>query len=1028
MSDFDPDAFLAGSQATATADFDPDTFLGIEKEKKKEGFDPNSFLGLKEEKPSAVQSRLSGAVSRGRAFLEGAGIPTSVEGAKELGKFLIRNPVQDVKEIAQDISQIPGRVRNIGQTISKSPAADVYRDPLSVQSFGTYGAIAGMVGPKVLESVKGAKPTVEVPETETATPATEPPETQPQPAPLFKQTPSGPAPIETPKVDPAAVSEANVEAQKAIAETPPVQKDVTSTQNAVVEQEMEKRGFQPIVQEATRDFGKVWDEAGQTEDHDPTVGERLIAEINKKPRALTDAENALLLRKQISAQAEFDAAVDAVNQATDPVAKTDAATRLSTARDTLQAVYEADKRAGRATGQGLNARKMLATKNYTLARMEAQRRAANGGEPLNPKQLAQVKELHDKIAELQAKVDSHEQLAAARQTFQKVIDAGREEARIAKATKKTFAGFLDEQAAKARQRIVARRGQLNVGLDPTALADEAIIGASHIARGVTKFADWSTQMLMEFGERIRPYLRDLWERARLYHAATSKEHADVRLQRYKTGLEKRTAELARKIEAKEFTKAQRQKTELDAEAFRMRAEHQRLKNQFDTMVERERLKNRPFIERAADTFVRAERASKLTGITTLGKLGGAFVTRMVTTPVEEAVGTVLAKLTPLRMVAEKAPREGAMSLRAEMKAATSGIAKGVKNIPGVLKGEIPAEEALYGRKASNVTGEYGYGSVLDIPGRAHGAIKSIPKEVERVRATTKREQFARKHGLDPNDPRVQQQIGEAADQDAKRSIFMQDNVISDFWRNGIRILENSKRAPTSGFIFSKIGQFLLPIVKVPTNVALETMTHLTGGLTATGKLVQVMSRGFKTIRPEEADMIMRHYKKGMIGAGLFFTGYFNASHFGGFYQPNQRNRQDVPWGAVRVNGVNIPAWLLHAPAFLVMQAGATAYKVQHRVTRGTTKDAALTVAKGLADEIPFLNEMGRIDKLLSDNWEGTKERGELLSGSTVPMFLRNVAQFTDKDASGNVIKRKPKTETDYLKRDVPGLRQQLQQR
>lgn len=94
-------------------------------------------------------------LSRARAFVEGAGIPTSVEGLRDFGKFLIRSPVQDVKDIYQGVTEIPGKIRNFGQTISESPAAKVYHDPLSKESFGTYGTVVGMtVGPKAIEAVK----------------------------------------------------------------------------------------------------------------------------------------------------------------------------------------------------------------------------------------------------------------------------------------------------------------------------------------------------------------------------------------------------------------------------------------------------------------------------------------------------------------------------------------------------------------------------------------------------------------------------------------------------------------------------------------------------------------------------------------------------------------------------------------------------------------------------------------------------------------------------------------------------------
>jgi hypothetical protein len=279
--------------------------------------------------------------------------------------------------------------------------------------------------------------------------------------------------------------------------------------------------------------------------------------------------------------------------------------------------------------------------------------------------------------------------------------------------------------------------------------------------------------------------------------------------------------------------------------------------------------------------------------------------------------------------------------------------------------------------------------------------------------------------LDVTDPEIKQQIGEAANQAAQRAIFMQDNVFSTAWRTLLRSMESSKSHSVAGYVASRIGQFLLPIIKVPANVAFETGTHMFGTITATGKLTQVMARGLKTIELAEADMIMRRYTKGLIGMGLFLTGYFNADKLGGFYQPGKRDSRDVaPMGA-RIAGVNIPAWLMHSRAAIVLQAGATAHRMaNHTNSHGKSdKSAVLGVAEGLAKEIPFVNEMGRLDSLLAQGWQGRKARGNLLAGSVVPQGVKDVARWTDPLKEPQY--RSPKDELDYIMLGIPGLREQV---
>ena len=53
----------------------------------------------------------------------------------------------------------------------------------------------------------------------------------------------------------------------------------------------------------------------------------------------------------------------------------------------------------------------------------------------------------------------------------------------------------------------------NAGFDPSMLADAAKVAAYHIEAGARSFADFSSKMVEDFGEKIRPYLKDLHTKA-----------------------------------------------------------------------------------------------------------------------------------------------------------------------------------------------------------------------------------------------------------------------------------------------------------------------------------------------------------------------------------------------------------------------------------------------------------------------------------------------------------------------------------
>jgi hypothetical protein len=82
--------------------------------------------------------------------------------------------------------------------------------------------------------------------------------------------------------------------------------------------------------------------------------------------------------------------------------------------------------------------------------------------------------------------------------------------------------FLDKIEASARERLAGRQGKTSLGAlgDPKAaldLTDHAVIGAVKLARGTIKFADWSAEMLKEFGDEIKPHLQKIWRQSRQFH-------------------------------------------------------------------------------------------------------------------------------------------------------------------------------------------------------------------------------------------------------------------------------------------------------------------------------------------------------------------------------------------------------------------------------------------------------------------------------------------------------------------------------
>jgi hypothetical protein len=784
-----------------------------------------------------------------------------------------------------------------------------------------------------------------------------------------------------------------------------------STKNEYTGGRREILGMEPAPETVPRSDQAVQDAADAVLARNPESGRGLAGELSQTPRPITDTENAVLSRHIAGLEKTHADLVEHINKTQD----VGATEQLNKVRDDLQQAFQAARNTGTELGRGLRQRQVEEAAQYTLPKMEAERRAVNGGRPLSKEQLKQVEDVYNRMREAERKLNNAEKAVA--------------NGKIPRA-RKGLVEFLDKQAEAARQRIIERRGRLNVGFDPTALADEVIVGASHIARGLRNFDAWSSQMLQEFGDRINPYLRQLYEKAMQAAKTAAKtvktgraptgETADAikefeRLHAYKARTLKETEALQQKVATGDVSPTpSRAALALDPQAQKFRAEYQKAKYDYQVMLEKDRLANRPALKKLIDTAVDLERSIKLTGIKTFGKLGSAGGARVAQTVAEETVGKAMSLVPGLRRIMQTAPTEGTPTLRSAAAYVRGGL-QGLKEIPGVIRGDVPSSDVTEG-------GPVKISSALDIPGRLHGAVKQPFRKAQESMALQKAVAASERAGQ-LEKPGAIEQAQQLAKTSGLRAIMTNDNVLSNGWNSFVTALEHNKTFPTGGYAAARVMRFLLPIVRVPTNIALEVGNMSTGLVTATGKLAQVMARGMETLKPEEADLIARHYKKGLVGAGLFLTGYFNADKFAGFWQGQSKKADKIARGGMqpgqaKFGVMTIPDWLImHSPAGLMMQFGATVKKYQDTHKSFTT--SAMAGASEILHEVPFINEMSRIDNLLKSNWEGESARGNLVKGSVVPQGVQNVADWLDP------YKRKATTPMEHIQSGIPVWRERL---
>lgn len=502
---------------------------------------------------------------------------------------------------------------------------------------------------------------------------------------------------------------------------------------------------------------------------------------------------------------------------------------------------------------------------------------------------------------------------------------------------------------------------------------------------------------------------------------------DQQLARDKANIRKSIEKLQERIRNNDYEPVPKKVKKLDAELAAIQHEQQKVRDEFNNNREKARQAKLTPESRGLSWYAKARRAGFLTGAKIFGKLFSAGGTRLASIVAEQTVAGILSKIPGFKYITSRSPRYHGFSIGALMKL-PGGFIQGIKNAPEILRGNRVSTETDLLQPDT-----HGPKSILDYPARGHAVMKSPFKESERSVSLESRKEHAKLLGDDPNSPATEREIKEKAHQDAMRAIFMNDNAISKAFEYGLKVVEKGKTlSGRGGAEFARLARFLLPIVKVPTNIAIEAHVLAGGTISGSYKLAQVMARSLRTggkegMTGDEADMIIRHLSKGMIGVGLFLIGYNDSKNMGGFYIDGEKRKPgSVPAESIKIHGVTIPPWLLHSPAFMVIQAGATARRLAEEGVKGEKIGLPLGVLRtewALLNNLPFINEMGRLDKLFATNSAGSRARGNFVSGLYEPQLVKEIAEVTDPLSKNRY--RAPQTFGQTIKTGIPGLREQV---
>jgi hypothetical protein len=544
----------------------------------------------------------------------------------------------------------------------------------------------------------------------------------------------------------------------------------------------------------------------------------------------------------------------------------------------------------------------------------------------------------------------------------------------------------------------------------------------------------------------------------------------IHLKAYKTRTEKQIADLKRKLETGDFEKSARWVLKMDPEAERLKVQAGKLKEQIDAFIHNLERQNRTELEKYLEFQKKAQRGAIFSSLGVIWKIGtSAVVWRPGFSTLEQGIGNIWRLAPPIRMIYDGAPRHGSgLSIRAEAAGYVQLLKSEMyRNFWDRLKQGKDGIQIKYAQKKKGELAGWGITKlehaeyVLDFPGRAHSALKSIAYIQEFYKSLQYRVEGAMRNNWDMTDEKNKFIIFTAAEADANTAQLMADNVVNNIWRSGIGQLK--KRGP-GGQVAASLIEAQEPVMKVPLNAVGETFSYippigaakalaqLAAGYMRSGKTSQAKATFGKAIgegyreavrkmTEQEKEYFARTLNKAGLGIFLFAIGYALHDEFGRFYKRGEKRKvHDLKPGEARIFGINVPESLMHFPGISVIQAGAMVHHVDNLVQARENKKEEKAAKRnelyerndhgiaegiqeaglGIAEEIPFVGTPLRLHQA-AQSYEGMSYYSRrLLESLFLPSSLPQLARKEDKFGGEIVVPRKG-----GISQDIPGLRQTL---
>jgi len=736
----------------------------------------------------------------------------------------------------------------------------------------------------------------------------------------------------------------------------------------------------------------------------------------------------------------------------------------------------ANRNIGRSASTIFRLRQLWVNKDLTVLDMMDQYKASKGIKELTPEQEQEVKDAHKKLKESKSKLEeakldlekSREETAKLMIENQKLKELQDKASEIKKAERaeKTSETIKksNERVAKSLENLRKLGGQATSGFDPKIAIEISKIAAEKVYQGIVKFDELVQNVLND----IKDIFPDFTKEDVVNHLLTKKNKAgelepmllSAEYNNIKKSLSKSEGTLREKV--KKYELAQK---EVAIQQFKWQEERRQ-----------DMMSNQPLSERIGDKILRWQRFAVLSYPSTFIKLAAVVGHGLLLKPLRFGIGKFISAITP-KSIKEKQAIWGDPKWSSLGKYYSEWIRNfSLTNLKEVMSG-TDTKELLYGRPIMydelNASG-----SLMEIPGRSHGYVKSFIKnpefayahEQQMVFNLTKMAEITEKlsepnlnkkqkkalqdeyDNYDVTNEDVIERINKLSLEHAKWAILMNDNKFVDKFR---------KFTQNTGLL-GKIVQSELPIVKIPVNFMgrafavkygliraimgkSETETSGRGKVSGLGGtsfpgIAEMLYKGTQGLTEAQADLLGKALQLGTMGAAFYALGYLNKDKI-------EKNED----GSYEFFGQHVSKNLVHVPEYESMLSGAETAHRQEKEDESFLESYIIADAE-IAANNPFVNllKYGAIPKLgmLLGDLAYTKKKDSDITGKALdivtkkisdmvePGFMKQIATSYDTEEGkgfnpmGETVKRYPAGEFydrfwQQFALGIPGLRQNV---